>query len=391
MNGFFKMVSVADLHFGNPRTNPAQLYNNLCDFLYPELVGAHLVTVNGDVYDQLLTVNSYAHRYATMFINDLFTISAKTGLQVRILHGTFSHDRDQLSIFSSLAYPKTRFKIVNQIEAEEINNFQYESEELNMSLRVGYLPDNLSHTTATEAVEHLKRVMQVLGYTSLDLLIGHGTFAHALPADTAHMPPCTYNLEQFDKVVQGPIVMGHIHTSSRKYNCYYCGSFERMAHGEEENKGFYVFTRDVENKEGWRSKFVINKKATPFITITPKGDDIPSLTRDYVDQVKQRFPDLRGFVRVVNPSSETRNIIHRVSSQQFPNITFSGKSSGTAKEHELKVTEINLDIEDEVKPSTNNLASLICKFLEERNELEEVETNKLIETVNKLIQEYLQQ
>ena len=46
---------------------------------------------------------------------------------------------------------------------------------------------------------------------------------------------------------------------------------------------------------------------------------------------------------------------------------------------------------DEVKPSTNNLASLICKFLEERNELEEVETNKLIETVNKLIQEYLQQ
>ena len=110
-----------------------------------------------------------------------------------------------------------------------------------------------------------------------------------------------------------------------------------------------------------------------------------------MEQVKQRFPDLRGFVRVVNPSSEIRNIIHRVSSQQFPNITFSGKSSGNAKEHELKVTDINLDIEDEVKPSTNNLASLICKFLEERNELEDVETDKLVGTVNKLIQEYLQQ
>lgn len=388
-NGYFKMACIADLHFGNPRVNPATMYQNLVDFFYPEITNAHLVTVNGDIYDQLMTVSSAAHKYATYFINDLFTLSAKTGTQIRILHGTYSHDRDQLAIFNTLAYPKTRYKIVDCIDAEEISDFRCNDELLNMTLRVGYLPDNLSHLNSIGAVEQLKRSMQVLGYTSLDLIIGHGTFSHTLQVDDTHKPPCTYELDQFDSITKdrGLIVMGHIHTPGRKYNCYYCGSFERMAHGEEENKGFYTFTRDAKGEEGWRSKFVVNPKATKFISIVPEGNDIPALTNNYVEQVRAKFPENRGYVRLVHPDAETRAIIHKVSTQQFPGIIFSSKSGGTATEHELKIADISLEIAEDIKPSKNNLAELICKFLEERNQLEDTSKDEVTKAVAEMLKE----
>lgn len=386
-HGYFKMVCVSDLHFGNPRINAAEMYEELVTHLYPQIKDAHLVTINGDIYDQLLTISSQAYRYAAYFIKDLFTYSAKSGVQIRILHGTYSHDRDQLSIFSTLALPKTRYKIVNHIEAEEISDFRNGDEYLNMKLRVGYLPDNLSYTKSYEAVEHLKRTMQVLGFTSLDLLIGHGTFIHTLPTGDTHMPPCTYTLEQFDDIVKGPIVMGHIHTSSRKYNCYYCGSFERMAHGEEETKGFYTFTRDVPNKEGWRAKFCPNPEATPFLSIEPVGEDIPALTRNYVEQVKAKLPNGRGYVRVIHPEAEVRAIIHKVSNQQFPNLIFSSKSTGKVSDHELKVTDIDLEISADVKPTKNNLGELICQFLEERNQLQDVTREEILAKTQEVLNE----
>lgn len=386
MHGILKTVNLGDLHFGNPRIDANAEYLKLRKFVYPELKDAHLVQVTGDIYDQLLTVNSKAHRFASMFVSDLFNISAKTGMQVRILHGTYTHDRDQLSIFETLAVPKARFKIVNAIECEEITDLRCGMEELNMKLRVAYLPDNLPYKRSEEAVEHLKRVMTVLGWTQVDMIVGHGTFSHVIPPDSGHRPPCLYTIEQFQSIVpNGPIIMGHIHTAGRKRNVYYCGSFERMSHGEEESKGFYVFTRDAAGKEGWRSRFIENTLATLFISITPVGEDIPSLTNSFITQVDEKFPTRKGHVRVLHNSPEVRSLLHKVCAQQFPDLIYSSKSTGEKEITSMKVDEITLDIFDDVKPDVHNLGDLVYQYLEEKNAVDNIPKELIVEKTKALL------
>ena len=387
MHGYLKVVATSDLHFGNPRISPEALYQKLRHFLYPELKDCHLVILAGDIYDQLLTVGSKAHRYASLLVSDLFTISHNTGMQVRILHGTYTHDRDQLTVFETLALPQTRFKIVNKIDCEEISDFRSGLDTVNMKLKVGYLPDNLSYKRSEDVIDYLKRNMTCLGWTKLDVLIGHGTFAHVIRPDSGHKPPCLYEKEQFTNLVAGPIIMGHIHTPSKSGKVHYCGSFERMSHGEEENKGYYVFTCDQKMQKGWKSRFVVNTLATPFITITPGDADIPELIKRFVAQLDESFPERRGFVRVVHKSPEVRSLLHKICVQQFPQLSYSSRSTGEIETTTIKVDEITLDLFDDVKPDINNLGTLVYQFLEENSLLNNVTKDELALRMNKVIKQ----
>lgn len=366
MNNYLKIVSLGDLHFGHARVSSETLYNELKDIVYPELKDTHLVTLGGDIYDQLTTVGSQAHYYASKFVKDLFAISHRTGMQVRILHGTFTHDRDQLTVFKSLAYPKSRYAIVNNISCEELSDFMSGEFGYNGSIRIGYLPDNLSYKESSDAVDHLRKVMNVAGYSDLDILVGHGTFEHVIPPHSGHKPACLYREDQFTDIVHGIIIMSHIHTSSRKSNIYYCGSFERMAHGEEENKGFYVFTKE-EGSSDYHARFVVNHHATPFVTIIPSGHDLPTKIEHYKSAITKSFPVSAGFVRVLDNDANLRSILHKYTSENYPNIAYSSKSLDKNTPASIQVEDISLDVFEDVKPDIHNLPDLVYQFLEEKN------------------------
>lgn len=380
----FKMLAVSDLHFGNPKLSPAGLYENLQQYFYPETEHAHLILVAGDIYDQLLTVNSKAHKYASLFIGDLLRMSANTGCQIRILHGTYSHDRDQLSIFSTLAPPNARYAIIDEISCEELGDFRYNDEVVpDFKLRVGYIPDNLSYKRSDDVITHLRRNMKCYGWNQLDLLVGHGAFDHTLPGDIAHKPPCLYHIEQFRDWVQ-LIVMGHIHIHSHVANVYYCGSFDRMAHGEEEPKGYWSFQYNASNNQ-WFHKFVENKRAMPFITVEPHGADMSEATQDYIRQMHQLFPNRTGFVRALCTGPEMRALLQRVTAQHFPNVVFNSKTVGEKTEG-IKVGEIALDMTDEVIPDRHNLSGLICQYLEENNLLDGISVDDIKSKTEKLLE-----
>lgn len=385
MEPILKVIAVGDLHFGHPRVNAENLYTKLTKHLYPELKDCQLAIVTGDTYDQLLSVNSKAHKYAMMFIKDLFRASDHTGMQIHILHGTFTHDRDQLGVFSSLAYRHTRFEIVDSITCKEITDLRFNDTVFPQNLRIGYIPDNLPYKYSTDVVQRLKNVMTCQGWTTLDMLIGHGAFAHTFPPDTTHKPTCLYDLDQFS-MVKGPIIMGHIHTPSKRMNCYYCGSFERMSHGEEEDKGFYVFTR-TSSPNSWKSRFVVNTDAIPFRTIEPVGRDTPEIVRNFTEQVKQLLPQGYGYVRVLHDSPEIRSLLHKVCIQQFPNISYSSKSASKKDIIEMKVDEISLDIIEDVKLDVHNLGEMVFQFLNENKLLDkELSKDDIILTVNEILE-----
>ena len=390
MPGILKIIAIGDLHFGHPRLSAEATYKKLRACLYPELETAHAIFITGDIYDQLLTVNSKAHRFATMFIRDLLQVSAKTGMQVRLLHGTFTHDRDQLGIFNTLNIPNSRFKVINSIYVEELNHFQCNDEIIEETLRVGYLPDNLSYKYSSDAVEQLKTTMSVAGYSLLDLLIGHGSFEHVIPESTRR-PSCLYTIRQFDKIVCGPLIFGHIHTPGHLENMYYCGSFERMTHGEEEDKGFYVFTADINNKDlrdRWRARFVKNKFTIPFISITPEvTTDIPKIAKDFLNKIDELFPNHKGFVRVLHPNPEVRTVLHRLCAQHYPDLVYSSKSVGDVERTEMHIEDIQLDVLDDIRPNINNLGDLVYQFLDEHQLLGSFTKDQIVQATAKLCEE----
>lgn len=376
------VASTADWHLGNPRINVEPFYNKLKKFLYPELEKAHVLFLAGDLYDQLLTVNSKAHRFASIIMRELLAISAKTGLQIRLLHGTYTHDRDQLSIFETLVFPGARFKVIDQISAEEIGDLRSANGPVPSSLKVLYIPDNLPYKQSSDAIDQCKEVMTCLGWSSVDVVVGHGTFEHVIPPDSGHRPPCLYRLDQFTEInPRGPIIMGHIHTPGKTNTVHYCGSFDRMSHGEEENKGFYVLTKS----DLWRSRFVVNSLATPFISISPIGNDVSEITEDFLSKMDDKFPIKRGHVRVIHPDPEIRSLLHKLCAQQFPDILYSSKSSGIKEATALKMDEITLDVFEDVKPDVHNLGKLVFYYLEENKLLEGVSEEDIIKKTEALL------
>lgn len=376
-----KVVATADLHFGNLRLDACSVYDKLRKYLYPQLQDAHLFIIAGDLLDMLVTVGSNAHYFASKFIKDVFTLSARTGMTVRLLSGTYTHDRDQLPVFKTLALPKTKFKIVDTIDCEVIQGFNSVNGYVDYDLAIGYLPDNLSYKDSADAIAHLKRIMECKGVSTLETIICHGTFEHIVRPGVP-CPPCTYKIAQFD-FVKGPIICGHIHTSSRKHNVYYCGSFDRMSHGEEENKGYYVF---LDTDGSWKAKFVVDEDANKFITVTPDEDmDISQCSKYFVEQVEKYIPSGIGCVRTVHKDAEVRAILRKICFNKFPNIVYSSKSIQLGDATSIHVEDITLDIFDDVKPDENNLGELAYKFLVEKQLDGGIPESAIVEKTKELI------
>lgn len=368
----FKITAVGDLHFGNPKLKSEELYIKLVKYLYPELANTQLLLLTGDTYDQLTTVNSSANRYVLKFIQDIYSISSKTGMVIRVLHGTYSHDRDQVAIFDNLALPNTNAKVICKIDCEKLECF-------NRELKITYIPDNLPYKHSNEVMNYLDNVYKCLGWDKADIVLGHGSFDYALGCSNEHLPECTYTIEQIKPYVKddGLVIMGHIHRPSHRANVYYCGSFDRMVHGEEEPKGFYTFI--YQNK--WVSKFCINPDAYKFITITPEGEDLDAKVHDLLNKLEKAFPEQRGYVRVLYTNSDDRVIYQRICAQTYPEVIFTGKRIGEPADSTLDLAELDIDTFTDVKPNINNLGDLVYNFLKERNKDDgipkEVITNKV--------------
>ena len=177
--------------------------------------------------------------------------------------------------------------------------------------------------------------------------------------------------------------MGHIHRPSHRANVYYCGSFDRMVHGEEEPKGFYTFTYT----DKWVSKFIVNNDSNKFITIEPKGDTIDDRLHDLLDKMQQVFPDRRGYVRVLYTNPEDRGIYHRVAVQTYPDIIFSGKRIGDAADNTLDLAELDIDVFADVKLNANNLGELVYDFLVEHNKADGITKPSVLNCIQNLLTE----
>ena len=362
MGKFLKVLHAADLHLGHLNVPAEYIADNIIKYLFPELENADIVFLTGDIFDASVSMNSDSAKDIISLFIDLFREAYEKDVKVRILQGTFSHDRHQLDtinkLFSKLML-KVDFKYVKNVYVENIKTIG----------DILYLPDNLPFINNDSLFSHIRSLMTANGIKQFDFIICHGEFEHICNRfGHSHR---AYLVEDFFKILKpkGKILSGHIHTaskySSKGFTFAYSGSFDRLAQNEESPKGFWVIEDDV-------FRFVENKDASVFITHNVMSDTLPEIIEEIEKLIEKRFSkNKEGFLRLVMADRHLRQPIEKYFNQSHPIVKISFKKK-TSSDKIFEFVDQKLHghiVKEELEvPSQKNIARIIYDFIKKKEE-----------------------
>ena len=253
----FNVVVIADIHFGAIR--PDQLYTELkesfLDFIKDKYLD--MIVIAGDFFNSIISLNSQSALKAFKFMRELVEICEKNEIKyVRIIEGTLSHDNLQILNFQNYeSNKKVDFKVITTVREESLSN----------GLNILYLPEEYMEDPISYYKDYICKPSKYY-----DFIFGHGMFKETsfVKDDSESMisKAPIWDSKFLSSICRGPIFFGHIHTSQiiRKH-IYYTGSFSRWVYGQEEDKGFYIFTYHMETGK-YLTEFIVNKLARKFDT-----------------------------------------------------------------------------------------------------------------------------
>jgi len=351
-----RILSTSDWHLGNPRVPAGNICDRLRHYMFPLLEQTDLLNIGGDVWDTLMTLNDETNVIVS-FLIDLLRMCHVNNVTVRVLLGTFSHDRDQSSVFE-IYQKKCHFtndlRYISKVYLEEIES---------LNVRILYLPDDLPYESSEACLEAVSDMMKTRGWTWVDYVFGHGYFQHMLPKNIPREPKCTFRVSQFTPWVRRYILMGHIHLSDQTQNVIYNNSFDRLAHGEEASKGcLYI----EDSGDMAKLKIIDNPDATKFVTLDLTKETDPEKVGDlYLSLVKQKFQGIPGYVRVVHPSAEIRQSLHRLTNSRHPELFYSFRQTPHDVVNEARLTvRKSFDVVEYPTPTEHTLPKMVFDYLE---------------------------
>lgn len=274
------IAAISDIHLGHRRNHAREIVKNLYRALPDNAqTGAlDLLVLVGDVFDNLLTAPADALVEVDLWFAYLLRLCAKHSIVLRILEGTRSHDWLQSERFNTLErmlQTGCNMRYVKTIDIEYIEP---------LDIHVLYVPDEANPTTE-ETLKEVHALLRAKGLNQVDFAFMHGQFEYQLPP-VVKAPK--HNAEEYLKIVRYLIFIGHVHLYSNYDRIYAQGSFDRLAHGQEEPKG-HLRARVSPNGE-YEVTFVENEGAMRFVTINCIGLDLEQ-TLQAVAKVAQGLPE----------------------------------------------------------------------------------------------------
>lgn len=279
---------ISDIHIGHRVNEADNIYNNFKDFMdihKPLLydkdknpTGIKAIFIAGDLFDRFLPSYSYEFAIGYRLLTDLLDICKSRGIILRVLEGTPLHDWGQSRLFNDLIKElkvDIDFKYISKLEIEKIDS---------LNLTVLYVPDEVNHD-ASKTFKQVKKLLKDNNLDKVDIAIMHGAFTYQIPmfkSDAFHKE------EDYESIVKYSIHPGHVHSYSSKGKIIAQGSFDRLSHNEEEDKGCVVNTIDFGSEE-CNPVFLKNKNAMIFKTIDLRRKDI----KDVIKSLKIEFKGLK--------------------------------------------------------------------------------------------------
>lgn len=308
-----KVIVLADLHLGHARVLAEKIRMDLKQ-VHERLHEVDLLIIAGDVWDKLLLIDNRQTQEALSAIIELLQVARENNVTVRIIRGTWTHDRNQLVVLETINDTskdlQADLRCISQVSIEYLDD---------LDLRLLYLPDtdNLPYRDSDELMRVVHELLDSAGWDYVDLVIGHGYFDHVFPPMAKTANTFLLRSNQFKGWVRGSVLMGHVHTHSTKENVTYVGSFDRLNHGEEESKGFLELER-IDGK--WTKTFIVNKDATKFVTIYPTAAEttVDALLENVYEQLDHKFGSVvNGHLRIALDDPDLRQMIIHCLQQKF--------------------------------------------------------------------------
>ena len=264
---------IADIHFGaiDPKTEYDILKKQFIDRI--SVLKLNLISINGDLFDHKFMSNSDTVLYAMRFIDELVEYCRRTNCTLILLHGTMSHDANQLKLFYRYLYDSTvDVRIVESARFEYVNN-----------KKILCIPElyNMGY-------EYYANLLYNNGY--YDGCILHGTIKGSIfgkdKEDLNSDREPVFSINNF-VMCKGPIICGHVHVAQCLNNdIYYTGSPIRYRFGEEQPKGFSILMHNIDTRE----YYIHFEEIKSFKYDTINLDDMvkldPKEAIDYINKLK---------------------------------------------------------------------------------------------------------
>lgn len=322
--GILNEVHIADLHFGafNPQTQYQILQEQ---FLLPisQIPKLDVIVVDGDTFDHKTMSNSDTSMFASIFVDNLVQLAKSKNATLVLLHGTYSHDFDQLKLFYHYLEDKTiDIRIVTTIKFEMIKG-----------AKVLCIPELYG---VDESV-YQKHFFESGWY---DEAFVHGTFKGAVYGDNVGAGRL---LTPEDFIYcKGVAIAGHVHKSGC-FNgfFYYCGCPYRWKFGEEEDKGYLLLCHDLDTQIHYVQFQRIESFRYDTIYLDQLISEDPKQIIDYINKlkIKQGIDFIKVRFRVPVPGYNKTIINNYYRNNSNVNIEFMDIKEAEEKRKEEQIKQ----------------------------------------------------
>lgn len=283
-----KYLVTSDIHLGHLKTPTEHIINSFKKVILNEKnKDIDVLFIAGDLFDRLLDLNSKEVHVIIEFFNYLLNYCYQNDIAIRVLEGTPSHDWQQSHILLKLNNIREKpcdFKYFKTLDIEYLEK---------IGKYVLYIPDEWCNNHL-ELEKQIEEKLSLFNIHQVDIAILHGQFTYQTLGK--YKPDFCFQENYFLNLVKGFIHIGHYHSFSTYDRIIANGSLERLAHGEEEPKGFVIV-------KGNTYTFVENTYSYTYKTILITRN----MTLEALDKKIYQYPK-QSYIRLVIPSNHDFNL-----------------------------------------------------------------------------------
>lgn len=369
-----KIASFHDIHLGHNKTPASFIVNNLHNVLdqQEEVSTWDMMIIPGDLFDKLLYLTFAELEQVFLFFVRALKLAKKHDFIIRILEGTPGHDYKQSHLFSIVnnllkasENLQVDFKHVTELSIEYIPRFD---------INILYVPDEWN-TDVVETYNQAVDLIQSRGLTKVDYCLLHGAFNYQIDVK---LNPKAHSEELWCNLVNYYIFAGHVHFKSQYKNILVAGSFDRLAHGEEQPKGW--LTCEVKENGEHEIIFHENKSAMIYKTIDIRDMDTEEALKK-VESIVSALPDY-SHVRLLGKSRDVIMEGLKTLKQRFSYIQFTVKIDKKDIEKEKKSIKLVAQTFKSIDLDKDNILRIVSERVQT---LPEVNTAFVIEQLTKYI------
>lgn len=233
-------ATTGDIHLYHPRVPTTRIVQHLRAMFTNDLMkNLDVVILNGDVLDRRLSLESEDITIILDWFSRLMRDCKKHDVKLFVLEGTRSHDYKQAGLMEFI-------NGLSRIDCDLHYFTDVTVTELAKGFTGVFVPDEVNYD-ASETAKEVSTKLDMFGVEKVDMAFIHGMFRYQAPIET----PVSHHEEFYESLVNHLIVINHIHNPSSRGRIRAPGSPVRLRHGEEETKGFHVFSITKDTTDDW--------------------------------------------------------------------------------------------------------------------------------------------